>query len=647
MVQRFLDRLVLQARWNFIGRTQEIAHLYYLLDDLKLPVIFVHGIGGIGKSSLLNSFSTLAQLQETIFITLDCRAVTPSRQGFLNKLSEVSGGDAASLEDIVLRLSALAQRVVLILDSYEHFRDVDSWMRQGFLPALEGNVQVIFSGRAAPPSAWFTTPGWEGMVQTIHLGPLNHTDAETLLLHCGVPDRDSPGVLRFTHGHPLALKLAGATITAFPELHLNEVENQYVAPELTRLYLSDVPDPTAWAALEAASVVRRCTRSLLKAMLPDLNPDDVFLRLQELPFVEPASDGLRVDPLVQQAIANHLRSVDPQRYHTIRRAAVHQLHAELSAACRSTVWRYTADLMYLIDNPLIHAAFFPDGIPPHPMEPAAPVDFGAVQALTLGCDGPETAAIVQHWWNTAPQAFFVSRGRQMEVTGYNITLRVQPAANQISFDDVITHPFWQHLKANPIPKDQYALLLVKNLAAGSCGQSAPEMGSCWLNLMGFSFENHQIPRIYCLIHEKALVPALKELGFRVFGSVVLDGKTYDSMVNEPGLQQIPGWLSSLEGSQPGFNRPVCLDEDARELSIGGAHLGLTALEFKLIQYLDQHEGKAVSRDELLNRVWGYDYVGGSNVVDAIVRSLRKKMGDHAKSIQAVNGVGYRLRWSSE
>jgi DNA-binding response OmpR family regulator len=92
---------------------------------------------------------------------------------------------------------------------------------------------------------------------------------------------------------------------------------------------------------------------------------------------------------------------------------------------------------------------------------------------------------------------------------------------------------------------------------------------------------------------------------------------------------------------------VILNVEAHELTVGGKHIGLTPLEFDLMHYLTQHEGKAVSRDELLNAVWGYEYDGGSNVVDAMVRSLRKKLGAHASCIETIPRVGYKLRWKAD
>ena len=114
MVQRLRERLILQASRNFVGRKQEIDHLHHLLDKQKMPVIFVHGIGGIGKSSLLEAFADQAQAQGAVVIKLDCRAIKPSSEGFLQEINAAIGGDATDLEQIALRLSRLGERVILL-----------------------------------------------------------------------------------------------------------------------------------------------------------------------------------------------------------------------------------------------------------------------------------------------------------------------------------------------------------------------------------------------------------------------------------------------------------------------------------------------------------------------------------------------------
>ena len=77
--------------------------------------------------------------------------------------------------------------------------------------------------------------------------------------------------------------------------------------------------------------------------------------------------------------------------------------------------------------------------------------------------------------------------------------------------------------------------------------------------------------------------------------------------------------------------------------MAGDRIGLTPLEYGVMAYLCDNEGKAVARTDLLDEVWGYQVDVGSNVVDARILSLRKKLGQRASMIETVSGVGYRLR----
>jgi DNA-binding response OmpR family regulator len=70
---------------------------------------------------------------------------------------------------------------------------------------------------------------------------------------------------------------------------------------------------------------------------------------------------------------------------------------------------------------------------------------------------------------------------------------------------------------------------------------------------------------------------------------------------------------------------------------------LTPIEYGVFCHLRDREGKTVTRSELLRDVWETDFTGGSNVVDAAVRSLRRKLGAAALVVETVRGSGYRLR----
>ena len=81
-------------------------------------------------------------------------------------------------------------------------------------------------------------------------------------------------------------------------------------------------------------------------------------------------------------------------------------------------------------------------------------------------------------------------------------------------------------------------------------------------------------------------------------------------------------------------------------SFDGEPIMLTKKEFDLLNYLWQHEGTAVTRDELLSNVWGYEFAGDTNIVDVYIRYLRQKIDDKfgVKTIHTIRAVGYMFRY---
>ena len=89
--------------------------------------------------------------------------------------------------------------------------------------------------------------------------------------------------------------------------------------------------------------------------------------------------------------------------------------------------------------------------------------------------------------------------------------------------------------------------------------------------------------------------------------------------------------------------PLRIDTTSFIAQIGTEQLTLTYKEFELLHYLAAHPGRVISRDTLLQEVWGYDYFGGSRTVDVHIRRLRAKLGpSHESMINTVRNVGYRF-----
>jgi two-component system alkaline phosphatase synthesis response regulator PhoP len=89
--------------------------------------------------------------------------------------------------------------------------------------------------------------------------------------------------------------------------------------------------------------------------------------------------------------------------------------------------------------------------------------------------------------------------------------------------------------------------------------------------------------------------------------------------------------------------PLQLSAEQRRVLLGSEELVLTFKEFELLQHLMRNENLVLSRDKLLETIWGYDFEGETRTVDVHIRSLRQKLGDCADMIDTVRGVGYRIR----
>ena len=93
-----------------------------------------------------------------------------------------------------------------------------------------------------------------------------------------------------------------------------------------------------------------------------------------------------------------------------------------------------------------------------------------------------------------------------------------------------------------------------------------------------------------------------------------------------------------------------INTETYQAAVDGRPLDLTYMEYELLKFFVTNPGKVFTREQLLSRVWGYEYYGGARTVDVHVRRLRAKLGEeHANLIQTVRSVGYRFgqtRWGN-
>lgn len=79
---------------------------------------------------------------------------------------------------------------------------------------------------------------------------------------------------------------------------------------------------------------------------------------------------------------------------------------------------------------------------------------------------------------------------------------------------------------------------------------------------------------------------------------------------------------------------------SRTVEAQGEEIALSPKEYDLLLYFTDHPNRALSREQILNRVWGYDFFGDGRTVDTVIKRLRKKLGDEGERIQTVRSIGY-------
>ncbi|MGA3190637.1 MAG: winged helix-turn-helix domain-containing protein [Bryobacteraceae bacterium] len=638
-VRDLLDR---QVAGSFVGRIEELHFLHDILADEGPVVVHLHGIAGIGKSRLLGAFIQVARAEGATVLRLDCRGVEPTEAGLLSELATASGGVAGSAEEIAARLGRVGAKIIVTLDTYEVFRLMDTWLRQAFLPILPDNVKFILCGREAPVTAWLSDPGWHGLFRSLRLESLEQREAAELLFRAGMEEEDAKSLAGICHGHPLALTLAAA-VRRTERIALTAGMAQRVVEEFSRLFLTDITDPQTRRALEAASVVRRVTLPILSAMLPDASPQDAQERIRALPFVQPDRDGLHIHDAVREAIAATLRADNPQQYHSYRRSAYRYFMTELPGAPRSDLWRCMADLLYLLENPVVREAFFPTSRQEYAVEPARVQDGQAILDIIDRHENPAAARYMRRWWSEAPDTFAVARDRNGSVAGFYCIFDPVNVPEGLCGGDPVTRAWLNHLDRQPLPRQQRALFLRRWLSAEDGEAPSPVQAACWVDVKRKYLElRPNLRRVYLTVCDlKPYAAAAVKLGFRVLAEAGGDG--CQTAMLDFGPSSVDGWLARLVAAELGVEEENLLDCAARELVLNGRRVGLTKLEFGVMEFLHRRAGEAVPRSSLLASVWEQNYDGGGNVVDVVIRGLRKKLGEKASLIQTVHGVGYRLR----
>jgi hypothetical protein len=634
---------------RFSGRERELARLATLFDPTGPLVVLLHGVGGIGKTSLVRVFERESAARGRQVRLLDCRSVEPVPLGLFRAIGTSLGVELRTLPEVAAALGALAEPMVFALDNYEALRLLDGWLRTEFLPALPVSARFIIMGRSLATAPWIAAPGWADHVLSLRLGALPEADVAAFLASRGFTAAVQDRIARFSRGNPLALQLCTASLADEPEALGGDLELNQVIDYLALTCVNEIADPVLKEAIEAASLVRRVTRPVLEAMLPDHSAENILANLRQLSFVEAAADGLVFHDAFRLAIESRVAAMDPVRTRKLKRAAWQSLRDQLVIAGARDAWRHTADLLFLLERPVLREAFFPSGAT-LPVEKARPADRDPILDIARIHDGDSGAAIMSEWWKQAAHMFSVVRGSAGEVVGFYVMARHSDIPRSLAEYDPLLAAWLSYVQARG-GDPQRPYLLTRCLLSRALGERQdPSWAACVLDAKRAYLENPRAVGIFTAIRDPASVPpAVLDLGFELEPSltVSIGQSLMHTAVLRFGPQGPMHWMLEFVGSDlsrkpVGSSKPqVELDVSRRQLATrDGGRFNLTKLEFELMSYLSQRPGSVVTRDELLREVWKQPF-GGSNVVDVVVRGLRRKLGGNAWVIGTVKGHGYQ------
>lgn len=550
-------------------------------------VTWLQGEPGRGMSTLLDTL--VADASDYTVYRIDCGAVEPTYEGLARELSQDNEGTDSDINAIAARLSEDNDRLLLIFENYALFRLADGWLRRDFIPALGTHARIILSSSEAPSAGWVAAAEWRPYVAFIGLD-----------------------------------------------------EN---ADNMASKNLDEIGDPELRTTLDAVCVVRRITKPMLAALCPEASVDTAWDTLAALPFVESHRDGLAISDGVQRELADNLRASDPGRYRELQRAAWRLLRTQLKHTTRADLWRTTADIIFLIENPVIREAFFPSEAARYSLDPALPEDREAILEMVHQHEPPGAVEAMQLWWKHLPGAFHTVRDANSEIVGFYCIARPEEINNHWMQFDPVAREWVKHIEQSPARPESLLLRRWLSVDGGECASAI--QAAAWVDIKRTYLELRPgLRRVYLTLQDIGPYAAVAtELGFAVVDEATAEfaRQPYHTALLDFGPGSVDGWICNLVAAELGIAEEQLLDSRTREIILDGERVALTPLEFGVASMLEARDGAPVTRNELLEQVWGHGYDGGSNVVDAVVRTLRKKCGEHAGMFETVRGVGYRLQ----
>jgi hypothetical protein len=391
---------------GFVGRADELGRLEGLLDpEAAAAVAFVHGPGGIGKSTLLRELGRRAVARGLAVRAVDARDTDAAPAAVAAALAALRDGSCA----------------LLLLDTYEQATALGAELREGMAAAPAG-ARLVLAGRRPPEPGWLDER-WRGRMLVRNLGPLTGPEARALLADHGVAeDGAAARIVDWAAGSPLALSVAADTLLAGNDLDLGRLDaDGLLASTLVSHLAREELEDADRDIVAVAAIARAVDAQLLAAVLPGVDGDHAEAWLRTLSFAETLGTRVTLHERVRGAVRAALVSEDPEHERSLRRRAADHLYARAELG----ELRLLADLAALIDEPRIRW-----GIAPPPVGVRADRfrhgDRERLAELLGGAEAEDWWPGVVRWLEEAPEHVIAIRDEAGLLVGWRVW--VTPAA---------------------------------------------------------------------------------------------------------------------------------------------------------------------------------------------------------------------------
>ncbi len=308
---------------EFYSRKTELDFLAQIFLHDGPDIIGVHGVAGVGKSSLLRQF--LKQSPE-LTLLLNCQLIKPASEAFIHHLAQAAEDIGVSLNHIA---NNEAGRLIILLDHFESIQILESWLRLDFIPLFKKRIKLVFASRVAPDDQWVINPPDLYRYRSLKLTGLSDIESVAYLLQAGHSESNAIKINVFTNGHPLALRLTSNAILEQPTHDIADIALSHAQQTLINYFLNDIENVLLKQATEAIACADHVNETILAEMLNLNDASDLYQQLSSLEFVEHYQDGLRLSNPLKQALVSSLKMRSPQLLNQYRKSADIMRCAEL------------------------------------------------------------------------------------------------------------------------------------------------------------------------------------------------------------------------------------------------------------------------------------------------------------------------------